>query len=121
MRWVKGQVCVVHTAGGETGCFPPLPCGPDAGDEEGTSLRGIEAGCFSKCIHAHCYFWLQQSCPWGPQISWSRQKLHFRGSLQGSPVSSCLPEQELGDHINAGQFASSNLQSSNPSSLLCPP
>ena len=58
MRWVKGQVCVVHTAGGETGCFPPLPCGPDAGDEEGTSLRGIEAGCFSKCIHAHCYFWL---------------------------------------------------------------
>ena len=47
---MKGQVCVVHTAGGETGCFPPLPCGPDAGDEEGTSLRGIEAGCFSKCI-----------------------------------------------------------------------
>ena len=21
-------------------------------------MRGIEARCFTKCIHAHCYFWL---------------------------------------------------------------
>lgn len=56
-------------------------------------------------------------CPFGPQIYWGIQKLDFRGSSMAHlspPRLACLPEQELRDHINAVEFISSSLQSSDP-------